>query len=111
MISFWEVADRAISTGPLMKTKDFDLKVFKTASRLVKEYGIKYDPKFPIPSDDGLADRLFEAGMKLYAEVGTYCIDTERVIRFSEEELRDALTDLNRMPETVEIGEGIEKRT
>jgi methylamine---corrinoid protein Co-methyltransferase len=111
MLSFWEVADRAISSGPLMKTKDFDLKLFKTASRLVKEYGIKYDPKFPIPSDDGLADRLFEAGLKLYAEVGTYCIDTERVIQFSEAEIRESLIDLNRMTEGIDIGEGQEKRT
>ena len=110
MITFWEVADRAISSGPLMKTKDFDLGVFKTASRLVKEYGIKYDPKVPIPSDDGLADRLFEAGLKLYAEIGTYCIDTERVIRFSEEEIRESLIDLNRMAEGIDIGEGQEKR-
>jgi methylamine--corrinoid protein Co-methyltransferase len=56
---------------------------------IVKEYGIKYDPKFPIPSDDDLADRLFQAGMKLYSEVGTYCIDTERVIQFTSEELQE----------------------
>jgi methylamine--corrinoid protein Co-methyltransferase len=110
MLSFWEVADRAINTGPLMKTEDFDLKVFKTVTRLVKEYGIKYDPKFPIPSDDGLADRLFEAGLKLYAEMGTYCIDTERVMKFSEEEIRDSLIDLNRLAEGIYIGEGQEVR-
>jgi len=110
MIPFWEVMDRAINTGPLMKPKDFDLKVFRIATRLVKEHGISYDPNFPVPSDDDLADRLFEAGLKFYAEVGTYCIDTERVIHFSEQEIREALIDLNRMPEGVEIGEGQEKR-
>lgn len=110
MISFWEVADRAINTGPLMKMKEFDLKVYKTAARLVKEYGIHYDPGHPIPSDDDLADRLFQAGLCLYAEVGTYCIDTERVIQFSREELEEALFDLGRMPDWIEIGEGVEKR-
>jgi methylamine--corrinoid protein Co-methyltransferase len=94
-----------------MKMKDFDLRVFKVASRLVKEYGIKYDPKFPIPSDDDLADRLFQAGLKLYPEVGTYCIDTERVIQFSPEEIQEALLDLSRMPDAIEIGDGMEKRT
>jgi methylamine---corrinoid protein Co-methyltransferase len=111
MISFWEVADRAISAGPLMKMKDFDMKVFKVASRLVKEFGIKYDPKYPIPSDDDLADRLFQAGLKLYQEVGTYCIDTERSVQFSREEIDEALLDLSRMPQSIEIGDGIEKRT
>jgi methylamine--corrinoid protein Co-methyltransferase len=110
MLQFWEVADRAISTGPLMKMKDFDLNLFKVTSRLAKEYGIKYDPKFPIPSDNDMADRLFEAGLKLYAQVGTYCIDTERVIKFSEQEIRDSLIDLGRMPEGIDIGDGAEKR-
>ncbi len=110
MLQFWEVADRAINTGPLMKMKVFDLNIFKVTSRLAKEYGIQYDPKFPIPSDDDMADRLFEAGLKLYVEVGTYCIDTERVIRFAEEEIREALVDLSRMPEGIDIGDGAEKR-
>ena len=110
MVSFWEVADRAVNTGRLMKTKEFDLRIFKVASQLVKQFGIKYDPKAPIPSDDDLADRLFKAGLKLYLEVGTYCIDTERVIQFSEEELLEALVDLNRVPECIDIGEGVEKR-
>lgn len=110
MLQFWEVADRAINTGPLMKMKVFDLNIFKVTSRLAKEYGIQYDPKFPIPSDDDMADRLFEAGLKLYVEVGTYCIDTERVIRFTEEEIREALVDLSRMPEGIDIGDGAEKR-
>jgi len=66
MVLFWEVADRAINTGRLMKVKDFDFLVFNSVSRLVKENGIKYDPKTPIPADDDLADRIFEAGVKFY---------------------------------------------
>jgi len=110
MLQFWEVANRAVNTGPLMRMKEFDMKIFKVASRLVKEYGIKYDPKVPIPSDDGLADRLFEAGLKFYEETGTYCIDTERVIYFSKEEIQEALRDLRSMPDEIDIGEGVEKR-
>jgi methylamine--corrinoid protein Co-methyltransferase len=110
MLQFWEVANRAVNTGPLMRMKEFDMRIFNVATRLVKEYGIKYDPKVPIPSDDDLADRLFEAGLKLYVETGTYCIDTERVILFSEEEIREALRDLRSMPDEIDIGEGVEKR-
>ncbi|MBW2123708.1 MAG: monomethylamine:corrinoid methyltransferase, partial [Deltaproteobacteria bacterium] len=110
MLSFWEVADRAITKGPLMKLRDFDFRIFNTTSRLVKEYGIRYDKEFPIPSDDDLADRVFEGGLRLYSEVGTYCMDTERVIQFTEEEIRQALVDLSRLPEEIEIGEGTEKR-
>ena len=110
MLQFWEVANRAVNTGPLMRMKEFDMKIFKVASRLVKEYGIKYDPKVPIPSDDDLADRLFEAGLKFYEETGTYCIDTERVIQFSQEEIQEALRDLRSMPDEIDIGESVEKR-
>jgi len=110
MLSFWEVTDRALNTGPLKKMKDFDLNLFRETSGLVKEYGIQFDPKAPIPSDDDLADRLFEAGVKLYAAVGTYCVDTERTIRFSEEEIRDSLADLSKMPDEIDIGDGTEKR-
>jgi methylamine--corrinoid protein Co-methyltransferase len=110
MLQFWEIADRAINTGRLMKVKDFDLKVFKVATRLAKEYGIQYDPKVPIPSSDSIADRVFEAGLKLYAETGTYCLDTERVIQFTQEEIRESLVDLSRMENGVHIGTGLEKR-
>jgi len=111
MLQFWEVANRAINTGPLMRVNDFDMKLFKVTSRLVKEYGIKYEPQVPIPSDDGLADRLFQAGLILYSEMGTYCFDTERVIRFSKEEIEEALKDLRAMSNEIDIGEGMERRT
>lgn len=110
MVQFWEVVDRAMNKGPLMKLRDFDYKVFEVTNRLVKEKGIKYDPKFPVPSDDDLADRVFEAGFELCVEMGIYCIDTERVIKFSEEEVQSALKDLSMMPDEIDIGDGVEKR-
>lgn len=110
MLNFWEVADRAINTGPLMKQKDFDLRIFKVASRLVKEYEIKYDARVPVPSDDDLADRVFKAGVEMYQEAGTYCIDTERVIRFTEDEILQALSELNQLPDYIEVGAGADKR-
>jgi methylamine--corrinoid protein Co-methyltransferase len=107
MVSFWEVLDRAINTGPRMEPKEFDMLIFKKADELVKEYGFEYDPNNPVPSDDGLADDLFEAGKRLYLETGTYCISSQRVIKFSEEEVRQALRSV---PTSVLIGEGAETR-
>ena len=54
--SIWEVLDRACNTGPVMTGKDFDMKVFQTTSRLVREHDIRYDPETPVSSDVGLAD-------------------------------------------------------
>ena len=110
MVSFWETMDRACNKGPLMSANDFDMKLFKVTMEAQKRFGIVYDPKHPVPSDDDLADRLFEAGVYLYKEVGTYCIDTERVIRFSEDEIRDSIKSLTMLPSAIDIGEGTEKR-
>jgi methylamine--corrinoid protein Co-methyltransferase len=109
MLQFWEVANRAINNGPMMRMKEFDLKLFNVTSRLVKEYGIKFDPSVPIPSDDDLVDRLFEAGLKLYAEIGTYCIDTERVIQFSKEEIQEALRVLDPCQMKLRLGKALKK--
>lgn len=107
MVSFWEVLDRAINTGPMLEPKEFDMLIFKKASELVKEYDIRYDSNTPVPSDDSLADDLFEAGLRLYLETGTYCISSQRQIKFSDDEIKQALKEV---PSRILIGEGAETR-
>ncbi len=107
MVSFMEVIDRALK-GPFYSEKNFDLKVFvPKLKEVVKKYEIKYDPENPIPSDNDLADRLFKAGVEFYANVGTYCVDTERVIRFTEAEIKEALVTA---PSAPVFGEGKEAK-
>jgi len=105
--SIWEVLDRACNTGQLTAAKDFDMKSFSVASRLSKEHGIRYDPETPVSSDDGLADDAWEAGFELFREVGSYCMNSGRVIKFEESEIRDGLREVR--GEAV-IGEGAERR-
>ncbi|MCL4458661.1 MAG: monomethylamine:corrinoid methyltransferase [Chloroflexi bacterium] len=91
MVSFAEVVNRALS-GPVCSENDFNLRVFVPKLReVIRKYDIRYDPENPIPADDGLADRLFMAGMEFYRDVGTYCVDSERIIKFSAEELNEAI--------------------
>jgi len=106
MVGIWEILDRAINTGPVMSSTEFDTKVFETATKLAKEHDIKYDPANPLPSDDSILDRIFEAGLNLYLELGTYCMTTERVIKFSEAEIKDGLRDVS---SEIEIGDGLER--
>jgi methylamine--corrinoid protein Co-methyltransferase len=101
------VLDRACNTGEIVAAKEFDMKVFSVASRLTKEHDIVYDPETPVPSDDGLADDAWEAGLELFTEIGAYCMNSSRVIRFDESEIRDGLRELR--GEAV-IGEGSERR-
>ena len=61
MIGFWDVIGRS-ETGPLVKEKEFDLRVGQVARQMIKKYDIKYDPQNVIPADDGLADRMYQAG-------------------------------------------------
>ncbi len=90
-----------------MATKDFDMKVFDVASRLVKEYDINYDPKTPVSNDDSLADDAWKAGLQLFTEVGAYCMNSNRVISFDESEVKEGLKELR--GEAV-VGEGSERR-
>ena len=103
MLSNLEIYRRA-TTGQICSEKDFDLKRFIPAvRRLVKEYGIKYDPAAPVPADDDLAERVWQAGKALFLEVGVYCVDTERLIMFDEVELDQAIAHAAR---SVVLGTG-----
>jgi methylamine--corrinoid protein Co-methyltransferase len=53
--------------------------------------------------DDSLADRVFEAAVDFYSEVGTYITDTERIIKFTKPEILEAVEDA---PKETYFGEG-----
>jgi len=103
MISFSTVVERAL-TGPICTERDFELKYFvPNMRRVVDKYGIKYDPQNPVPADDDLADRVWEAGIEFLCETGVYCVDTERRILFTRDEIEGALET---GPRGVVFGEG-----
>lgn len=110
MVSFWEVIDRALNKGELCSSDKFDMRVFTVITDLVKKYGIRYNPKEPV-GDGDTADRVFQAGVEAYTQLGTYCYDTGRIIKFSKEEIAEALDTCSRCPSEIEIGSGTEKRT
>ncbi len=110
MISFWKVMDRAYNTGPLMKMEKFDMEVFRKATDLKKKFGVQFNPETVIPEDNDLADRVFQAAIELFLDVGVYNAGAERVIRFSREEVEEALSELWKLPDSVFIGEGSERR-
>lgn len=88
----WDVVERA-STGPFCEQKEFLQKIFvPKLKEVVRKYGIKYDPKFPIPNDDSLVDGVWEAAVELFRDVGIYNQDTHRRIIFSDKEIQEALS-------------------
>jgi len=96
MLPFVEIVDRA-HTGPVCSAKEWDIKVLpKKAKEKVEKYGIKFDPDNLIPSDNSLADAAYQAGFELAVETGVLCMDTERIIKISEEELKAAIREAKR---------------
>ena len=108
MISLVEIADR-MRRGPKMAIRDWDITLFKTISELTKRYGIKCPTETEtwINTDDSLADSAWEAALELVINTGCLCLDTERVIRFTEEEVREAV---RAMQSEVIMGEGKDAR-
>ncbi len=108
MINLVEIADR-MRNGPKMAAKDWDMALFKKISELVKEYDIKCpsDQSNWINTDDSLADVAWEAAVEFVVENGCLCLDRERVIRFTEEEIMEAIRS---MQKEVMMGEGEDAR-
>ncbi len=107
MVQILDVMDKALNGKPLSEN-DYQLRRFSSkVQEKVREYGIKYDPENPIPSDDSLADDVFKAGFDVMAEVGAYCMTTGRVISFTEKEIREAL---RAAPSEMYFGEGRDRK-
>ncbi len=104
MISILEILDR-VHEGPVCPLKDWDMIVSKKIKEKLKEYGLAgtCNPNEPINSDDGLAQKFWDAGFDLAVDTGMLCIDTERIIKFTEDELRDALREA---PSEITFGRG-----
>ena len=87
------VLDRA-HNGPVYDERSFNFDVVsKTIRAKVKEYGLTgtCDTDNPVPNDDDLADRFYQAGFDAAVEIGLLCADTNRAIRLSADELQAAL--------------------
>lgn len=92
------------TTGPRVPENDWDYKIIpQTATRLKQKYGIKMDKKKMIPTDKELIDNLFRAGLEMLVECGVYCMDTGRVIKYTEDEV---WTAIKTVPQRLVLGEG-----
>jgi len=99
----WDIWRRA-ETGPMCPTRKFETKVYwPRLKELIKEYDIKYDPDCLVPIDDTLIDDIYNAGIHLLLDVGILCTDTERIIKFEEDEIKELLRN---KPEEITLGEG-----
>ena len=103
----FESYERALS-GPKIDEQEWDRKVIpQTAKKLKEKYGLKFDKSKINPTDDDVLDRLFQAGLEMLATCGTYCTETGRIIKYTEEEIMMAMAGA---PREIIIGEGRDAR-
>lgn len=87
--------DRALN-GPRVDEKEFDMRIIPSKSKeLAKKYEIQYSPNEVVPRDLDMAKRTFDAAIELLLSVGVYCRDTQRIIEFSADEIKNALNNVN----------------
>ena len=103
MVQLLDVMEKALNGKPMSET-DYQLRLFSPkVMEKVREHKIKFDPDNPIPSDNSMADEVFEAGIELLLDVGAYCTTSGRVISYSEAEIKEQLRNA---PSKLYFGEG-----
>jgi hypothetical protein len=91
-----------------MSEKEWDLGLFRKMQQLTQEYHLAYTgPEKFFDVDDDYADAAFQAAVKFLVETGTYCITTNRPIKFSEDEVLNAV---KAAPHEFIVGEGKDAR-
>ncbi len=104
MYSNWlpEIVKRS-EAGPYINESDFDMTIAKRIPELITKYNLKYDPQVLVPADDELANRLYQAGLDLFLEMGVYNMSTQRRILFTRDEVEEAVA---LVPRSFTLGAG-----
>ena len=109
MLSLLDVAERT-RTGRKMVEMDWNMALYHKMNDLAQRFEItapenSWDHFYN--DDDALAERALLAGITFLVEMGTYCIQTERVVQFTEREIRESVAE---SPRQVVMGEGDDAR-
>lgn len=109
MLSLLEVAERT-RKGPHMSEMDWNMGLYRKMNELAQRFDItvpenSWDNFYN--RDEALAERALQAAIAFLVESGTYCIQTERVVQFTEEEIRESVAA---SPRQVVMGEGDDAR-
>ncbi|MCZ7567319.1 MAG: monomethylamine:corrinoid methyltransferase [Ardenticatenaceae bacterium] len=105
-----DVLDRA-ENGPIVEEQMHDMMTIPgVMAQLRQEHDVTMNhlEGAIIPSDDTLADRVWEAGLKMAEELGFLCLSTSRRMLFTRDEI---LTALQFAPTEITVGEGLDRAT
>ncbi len=91
----YDFYDRAKS-GEKITQDDWDLMVIPSKTlELKQKYGLDFKGEF-IPTDKDMMDKLFKAGFEMLLECGIFCTDTHRVVKYTEDEIWDAINNADK---------------
>ncbi len=102
MLPLIEIHERSLS-GPVMKSDEFDMEFAMKIRDVVAKHGIEYNEN-ELVADDASADAVFLAAVELLSEVGIYHLDTERVIKFTKEEIEQTAKEYSSSPSKHTFG-------
>ena len=92
-VDCYEFFERA-KTGEKTTQDDWDLMTIPMkAMELKQKYGLDFKGEF-VPTDMDMSENLFKAGFEMLLECGIFCTDTHRVVKYTEDEIWDALNNI-----------------
>jgi len=107
MIDLLEVAERS-RTGVKIASRDWELGLFRKIQELIEEHNLDFSKAEEfLNTDNSVADAAFKSAVDFIVDVGAYCISTGRIIRFSEDEVKEAI---KAAPRQIVMGEGKDVR-
>ncbi len=100
---YLELCERS-HTGEKVTKDDWDMDyIIDTVRDLVEEYEFEWDKQVIIPEDEKLFADMFEAAKKMLLATGVYNMSTQRIIKFTEEEMEEGIRN---MKTELTMGEG-----
>jgi len=107
LVSLLEIAERARS-GPKIGEDEWNINLFRNMQRLGREFALEdLGPEVYLDIDPDYADKAFQAAVRFIAEVGVFVTPYNRVLRFTEEEVKEAIRSA---PGEFVVGEGNDAR-
>ena len=108
LVKLTEMLDR-VKNGPSCSLREWETEIIpRTVKKYLKKYELAqtFNKDIPVNQDLNLADRFFQAGLDLAAEIGLFCPDTETIVNVSREEILEAA---EAAPARLSLGVGEEK--
>jgi methylamine--corrinoid protein Co-methyltransferase len=94
-LDVYEFYERA-KKGEKTTQDDWDLMTIPMkAMELKQKYNLDFKGEF-VPTDKDMMENLFKAGFEMLLECGIYCTDTNRVVKYTEDEIWDAINNVQK---------------